>query len=432
MKKVLIVILLLQIILTYSFSQQLNFGNYHTISTGADGYGRARIVTVSNGDPLIVWRKDSSPKLLKATRWSGSNFASSYDITSAGVNPNSWDGPEVAAKGDTVYVVFTSLATTQTSIMLIKSFDGGLTFSDTIRVSKNDPLHKFRMGNIAIDKSGNPVVSYMQYLLNWMEPKQMVNKSNDFGNSFIGAVEASHLSPGEPCDCCKSSLVIDNDNIYLLYRNNDNNVRNSFVAKSSNGGLSFDTYTDLDDFNWIVSSCPATTPKGIINNDSLTVVRKSGATGNNEVVISSIHKTSLSSAQCFNIDYPPPGTIQNYPEIDNNGDSLFVVWQDNRNGLTDCFIKYSFNGVNNLAHLSSFTDSSVTGPKLNPHVAYSNDKLHLVYTDYSAYSIKYVKANLVNTTFVNENKSSQKKYFNFDLLGRKNRNSNYKIILESK
>ena len=266
MKKIFIT-LLLQTIITCSFSQQLNFGNYHTISTGADGYGRARIVTVSNGDPLIVWRKDSSPKMLKAKRWSGSNFVSSYDITNAGVNPNSWDGPEVAAKGDTVYVVFTSLATTQTSIMLIKSFDGGLTFSDTTRVSKNDPLHKYRMGNIAIDKSGNPVVSYMQYLLNWMEPKQMVNKSNDFGSSFVGAVEASHLSPGEPCDCCKSSIVIDNDNIYLLYRNNDNNLRNSFVAKSSNSGLSFDTYTDLDDFNWIINSCPATTAKGIINNE---------------------------------------------------------------------------------------------------------------------------------------------------------------------
>ena len=117
MKKIFIT-LLLQTIITCSFSQQLNFGNYHTISTGADGYGRARIVTVSNGDPLIVWRKDSSPKMLKATRWSGSSFANSYDITNAGVNPNSWDGPEIAAKGDTVYVVFTSLATNQTSIML--------------------------------------------------------------------------------------------------------------------------------------------------------------------------------------------------------------------------------------------------------------------------------------------------------------------------
>ena len=87
---------------------------------------------------------------------------------------------------------------------------------------------------------------------------------------------------------------------------------------------------------------------------------------------------------------------------------------------------------NNLAYLTSFTDTSVTGPKLNPHVAYSNKKLHLVYTDYSDYSIKYVKANLGNTTFVNENKSSQKKHFNFDLLGRKNHNSYYKKILENK
>ena len=79
--------------------------------------------------------------------------------------PSSWDD-EIAAKGDTVYVVFTSAATTQSSIMLIKSFDGGVSFSDTIRVSENDPSHKFRMGNVRIDKNGNPVVNYMQYLLN--------------------------------------------------------------------------------------------------------------------------------------------------------------------------------------------------------------------------------------------------------------------------
>ena len=36
-----------------------------------------------------------------------------------------------------MYVVFTSEITSQSSIMLIKSFDGGLTFSDTIRVSED-------------------------------------------------------------------------------------------------------------------------------------------------------------------------------------------------------------------------------------------------------------------------------------------------------
>ena len=44
MKKILIIILLLQTIITCSFSQQLNFGNYLTISSGADGYGRAKLL----------------------------------------------------------------------------------------------------------------------------------------------------------------------------------------------------------------------------------------------------------------------------------------------------------------------------------------------------------------------------------------------------
>ena len=90
--------------------------------------------------------------------------------------------------------------------MLIKSFDGGLTFSDTIRVSENNLNYKFRMGNVVVKEDGNPIVSYMQYALNWTDPKQMVNTSANLGSSFFGAVEGSQLAPGEPCDCCKSRL----------------------------------------------------------------------------------------------------------------------------------------------------------------------------------------------------------------------------------
>ena len=44
--------------------------------------------------------------------------------------------------------------------MMIRSFDGGISFSDTIRVSENSPQQICRMGNIAINKYGHPVVSY--------------------------------------------------------------------------------------------------------------------------------------------------------------------------------------------------------------------------------------------------------------------------------
>ena len=134
MKKILLKTLLIIVTMPLLISAQpLNFGNTFTISSGADGYGRPR-VALTNNHPIVIWRKDSTPKTIRASKWNGTGFSNPYNITLSGVLPDSWDGPELATKGDTVYVVFPSTATTQSSIMLIRSFDGGNTFSDTIRV----------------------------------------------------------------------------------------------------------------------------------------------------------------------------------------------------------------------------------------------------------------------------------------------------------
>ena len=92
----------------YATGQQIAFDSYFEISGGMDGYGRPRIVLTSQDNPLIIWRKDSSPKVLRASKWNGNSFSQPYDISQTGVFPSSWDGPEIAAKGDTVYVVFNS------------------------------------------------------------------------------------------------------------------------------------------------------------------------------------------------------------------------------------------------------------------------------------------------------------------------------------
>ena len=383
------------------FGQQLVWSSHTTISSNLDGYGRPRIVLTENKSPLIIWRKDSSPKVLRASKWNGSTFSGPYDILEAGIIPSSWDGPEIIAKGDTVYVVFTSTATTQSSIMLIKSFDGGLTFSDTIRVSENDQLHKYRMANIAINEYGNPVVSYMKYLLNWSDPKQMVNTSLTFGNNFLGENDGSILAPGEPCDCCKSSLICKGDNVYLLFRNNDSNARNSYISKSIDGGLTFILSEDTDDYNWMLNSCPSTTPKGIILGDSLCVVKRSGSTGNNEIVYSNINSNDLSYSYNNNLDFIA-GVLQDYPEISSNGDTIVIVWQDNRTGIQNCYMSYSSSGTNNFSESISISDSNSIGVKLYPDVAYANGEIHLVYLDYNENSIIYTKAYFSDANNISE------------------------------
>ena len=434
MLKHLILFICIFLFINETKGQAIQFDQYLTVSENADGFGRPRVKLINGDAPLIIWRKDATPKTLRASSWDGLSFSQPYDILQNGILPSSWDGPEVATKGDTVYVVFTSLATTQSSIMLIKSFDGGINFSDTIRVSENNPLHKFRMGNVEINNNGNPVVSYMQYLLNWNEPKQMVNTSLSFGSTFLGATEASALALGEPCDCCKSSLVCDGNNVFLLFRNNESNIRNSYIAKSTDGGLNFSSVADMDDYIWSLSSCPATTPRGVLSGDSIVVVKRSGATGNNEVVCSNVSMQNLNYSYNNNIDFIS-GVVQNYPEVSASGDTIIAVWQDNRESYQDCYMSFSTEGPHALQGSLSFTDTSFFGQKIDPDIEFKNGIAHLVYLNSTEHKIVYLKASFKLLSSSNEHfyQNTLRKIRQIDVLGRKTEiNSGFQIVVDEK
>ena len=434
MLKHLILFICIFLFINETKGQAIQFDQHLTVSENSDGFGRPRLKLTNGDTPLIIWRKDATPKTLRASSWDGLGFSQPYDILQNGILPSSWDGPEVATKGDTVYVVFTSLATTQSSIMLIKSFDGGINFSDTIRVSENNPLHKFRMGNVEINNNGNPVVSYMQYLLNWNEPKQMVNTSLSFGSTFLGATEASALALGEPCDCCKSSLVCDGNNVFLLFRNNESNIRNSYIAKSTDGGLNFSSVADMDDYIWSLSSCPATTPRGVLSGDSIVVVKRSGATGNNEVVCSNVSMQNLNYSYNNNIDFIS-GVVQNYPEVSASGDTIIAVWQDNRESYQDCYMSFSTEGPHALQGSLSFTDTSFFGQKIDPDIEFKNGIAHLVYLNSTEHKIVYLKASFKSLSSSNEHfyQNTLRKTRQIDVLGRKTEiNSGFQIVVDEK
>jgi len=88
-----------QSVVTWSQTEQVaasQFDNMHP-----------RIVTDGSGDPMIIWGSNSSKEVL-FSRWTGTGFT-----TPVRLNPEiipifaaSWAGPDIAAHGDTVYVVF--------------------------------------------------------------------------------------------------------------------------------------------------------------------------------------------------------------------------------------------------------------------------------------------------------------------------------------
>ena len=406
MKKI-IYFLVFLLVCIESNAQTLNWSATQAISSGSQsGYDRPRVVTTANNSPLIMWTKTSTPKSVRVSKWNGTSFSIPYNIVSPVLEVTGFIGPEIASKGDTVYVIFLSARSPNNYVYLISSFDGGLTFSDTVRVSDNSNTYKFSMPNVTVNTDGNPIVSYMTCTNSWTDWEQMVKVSSDFGNTFSSAFDVSALAPGEPCDCCKSSLVANGNEVFLLFRNNDMDVRNAYVAKSSDGGLTFTTANDIDDANWVIGSCPSTSAQGMLSGDSIIIVRRSGANGQDKLLLSAVNSTDLQYAYNHNID-PISFGVQNFPEIAGNGDTIGIVWQDNRNSYMDCYFSYSTTGANIISESVYMSDTNNVGSQTDPDICFTNGIFHFVYENVGTHEILYRSATFVNNTAITELDNNQ-------------------------
>ena len=418
-------ILFLLLVPFLTFAQvQLTPQNYTVISSGpSEGYDRPRVIVTANNNPFIIWSKLSSPKSIRARKWNGTTFGNAVDVVGSDLMPTGFIGPEIAAKGDTVYLIFESLLHANHVIYLKKSFDGGLTFSDTIRVSENSNTHKFAMPNVAVRSDGNPLISYMECLPNWTDWKQTVKTSFDFGQTFSSPADVSALTPGEPCDCCQSTMVTNgNDDVFLLFRNNDNNVRNSYIAKSNDGGITFTSAQDLDDVNWVFNSCPTSSPVGAVNNDSIMIVRRNGGSGVNELYKSNVNMNDLQKSYFTQLD-ASNAPLQDKAEIasfKNSPNWSVVVWEENRNGVKECF--YSIiddNGANLNAGVVS--DTSIFGHKIEPDISHVYDNnFAIVYTASTQYEVHFIFASVMDIILNTSEINSQNKQIvkSVDFLGK--------------
>jgi len=381
----------------FSYGQYLNPSTPYILSSGpSEGYERPRVVITANNSPFVIWSKPSTPKAIKARKWNGTDFDSTVDLVGHDLKPTGFIGPEIASKGDTVYLIFESLLHNNHVIYLKRSFDGGLTFSDTIRVSDNSDMHKFAMPNISVREDGNPVVSYMECLPNWTDWKQVVKTSFNFGMSFSPATDVSALAPGEPCDCCQSTLVINVNNVYLLFRNDDSNVRNSYIAKSSDNGLTFLPTQDLDDINWVLNACPTSSPVGAVLGDSIMVVRRNGGSGVNELYKSNVNKDDLQKSYFSQVE-SSGSSLQDKAEIATDLNNFVTVWEENRNGNKECF--YSVIGSDGKSLYNGIiSDTATFGHKIEPDITFGGPypgSFSVVYTASTQHEVHFLYGPLI-------------------------------------
>ena len=380
-------------------AQQISWSEQQTIGV-LDSQALRPRMTISAQGPVVVW--GDPPSTLYVSTDTGTGFAAPVIVQPAGVQPwaTSWAGADIAAHGDTLIVVYSTGAQGVGTLYASQSTDGGETWPDTARIAPLPGLEA-RFPTVAYIPGQGPVVQYMEFDPGWQLPRYVVSRSTDGGTTYGPPVQVSApYAPGEVCDCCTGQAITGDGAVVALYRNNNNNLRTTWAATSTDGGATFPVGAEIDQTGWMFNSCASSGPDGYIVGDSMRYVWMSGATNGTKCYYGSAALTDLNVGSNAPIHGGQVQNLtQNFPRIAGRGDTLGIVWEQNLQGNKEILFRWSVNG---WAGLSTPDTANVilTGAQSTPDIAFQNGTFHLVWENLATGQLSYRSAVITTETSV--------------------------------
>ena len=113
------------------FSQNLIWSQPIEVASGVSASLRPRIALDNQDNPIVIFAQNANPNQLYKTKLNNNVFEPIVNLNSARPITNSAYGPEISFTDDLIYICFED---ENEGIFLLKSSDGGVNFSDSIRV----------------------------------------------------------------------------------------------------------------------------------------------------------------------------------------------------------------------------------------------------------------------------------------------------------
>lgn len=379
---------------TMSISAQVIISEAISVTDLDDSYGlkSPKIAVNAAGEVMVFWMRTGSSEAFFISTLSDGVFSTPVEIPFGGLNPNLWSGslgPNMAAEGDDVYVTFEVYGD---AIYVTHSSDGGISWDDPVAAYTPPDGRKATIPVVGVDNDGQPYIAYVNTNNAESDAYYGLVRSTDFGDTYLDEVDVSIESAGdEVCECCNGHIdIADNGDVYVSFRNNDNNQRDIWLARSTDGGATFSSAFDVDETDWVTNSCPSNGPHfSIVNNEVVTAFFSGAGSEGSSVYYSSFDIENSIADSTVNLptaDETSNG--QNRPRIAGAGDTLGVVWQETYDGSIEIAMSISTSGGYGLS-TNSFLVTDLSGHQRYPTITYSGSSFHVAYEDYQSGTVMY-------------------------------------------
>jgi hypothetical protein len=82
------------------------------------------------------------------------------------------------------------------------------------------------------------------------------SKSNDGGKTWAKNILVYASPDGTVCECCKPSVAVHGNKVFVMFRNFISGNRDMYLIKSTDGGRNYEQATKLGKGSWKLSGCP--------------------------------------------------------------------------------------------------------------------------------------------------------------------------------
>ncbi len=363
-----------------TLGQTINIDTTIELSPLYSGNGN-QIITLENEKIFITTAKCNGSLNtcnIYTTKKENGIFSPFQNITPPSVLISEFD---ITNRGDSIYILLLHGNT----LSLIKSTDGGNTFSDTINISQYSFLISIDNISIELNNNGDPIIGYIRkdpYIT-----ELIVKTSTDRGESWLPGIDVSDSDFGF---FASSSIdfIFHNNDTYILYQEIDNNLTNtySFIRKSTDFGLSFSSKRMITDSLWNGYPTGTAGISGDIYMDSIFVAFTARNTNSSAIklVKSTAHINDLNFTSNSRLTNPinnlSPWGTEKYPKVIAVNNFLAVIYCGKiLNHRLNVYLSYYQNNLNSFSQPILISDTSIySEPKLLD-INNTNNKIHLSY-----------------------------------------------------